>query len=84
MKLFEYMASGTPIVASDLPSIREIVSDEDVFFVAPNDARALAEMINYVLAHPDQGKGKAERARTLVAGYTWEGRATDILAFMRR
>ena len=51
LKLFQYMASSVPIVASDLPSIREILTDETAFWFAPDDENALARQIEYVLAH---------------------------------
>lgn len=44
LKLFEYLAAGKPIVASDLPSIREIVRDGvHAHLVAPGDPGALAD-----------------------------------------
>ena len=49
LKLFEYLASGKPIVSSDLPSIREIVSDDDVFFAVPGDSASLAAALECCL-----------------------------------
>ena len=48
MKLFEYMASGAPIVASDIPSIRELVENR-VILVPPDSAAALAEGVQRAL-----------------------------------
>ncbi|MDP3645461.1 MAG: glycosyltransferase family 4 protein [bacterium] len=79
LKLFQYMASGVPIVASDLPSIREILTDEMAFWCTPDDERALARQIEYVLSHPDEARQKAARAREEVKKYTWDARAQTIL-----
>ncbi|MBI4093818.1 glycosyltransferase family 4 protein [Candidatus Kaiserbacteria bacterium] len=79
LKLFQYMASGVPIVASDLPSIREILTDDTTFWFAPDDERALARQIEYVLSHPDEARGKAKRAAEAVRQYTWDARARAIL-----
>lgn len=80
LKLFQYMAAGVPIVASDLPSIREILADETTFFFLADDAHALAQQIKYVLSHPEEARRKAVRARQEVEKYTWSNRARAILA----
>ena len=79
LKLFEYMASGTPVVASDLPSIREALSAETATFVRSNDAAALADGIRAVLENPEAAAARALRARETVARYAWSARAARIL-----
>ena len=79
MKLFEYMASGRPIVASDIPSIREIVDETMVFFATPDDPRSFADAIQAALSHTDEARRRAERARRQVQQYTWKARARKIL-----
>ncbi len=83
LKLFTYMTSGIPIVASDLPSIREVLSEENAFLVSPDNALALAEGIRYTLTHDDESMSRALRARQDVEGYTWSARAKGILEFIR-
>jgi glycosyltransferase involved in cell wall biosynthesis len=84
MKLFEYMASGTPIVATDLPSTAEIVRDgESALLVPPDDADALAGALRRLRDDPALGERLTARARSEVAGYTWEARARRILHFAR-
>ena len=83
MKVFEYMASGVPIVTSDLPSIREVLSDEDALFVPPEDEAALVRALQDTLLHKKNTALRAERARLKVYQYTWEERARAILAFIQ-
>ncbi len=83
IKLFEYMASGRPIVASDLPSIRELLQDEkDALLVPPGDPMALAEGIRRVTEDRALSARLVERAAEKVHRYTWEQRAKRILAFI--
>lgn len=83
MKLFEYMASSTPIVASDVPAIREVLDDASARLVLPDDPTALAYGINELLAHPEEAQSRAMNAQTNVARYTWQKRALAILASLR-
>jgi len=45
IKLFEYMAIGLPIIASDLPSLREVLNDENALFFEQGDSKDLAKKI---------------------------------------
>ncbi len=78
LKLLSYMASGKPIIASDLPSIREIVNDDSAYLVLPDDPEVLANSIREVLAHPQVAAARAVRAREQVERYTWTNRALSI------
>ena len=83
LKMFEYMASGTPIVATDLPSTREILRDgENAVLVEPDNPESLAQGIQRVLEMPDRGQRLAAQARQDVIALTWERRAANILAFV--
>ena len=85
LKLYEYMASGRPIVASDLPSLREALTrGENAWLVAPDDPAALAAGIKSVLDDPEHAGAMAERARQDVQGHTWTARAERIVAFVSR
>jgi glycosyltransferase involved in cell wall biosynthesis len=82
MKLFEYMASRRAIIASDLPSIAEVIKDDETaLLVPPSDASALAAAIQRL--HDDSalrqrlaGAAYAE----VMTHYTWSARAKAILA----
>ncbi len=79
LKLFEYMTAGRPIVASDLPAIRDIVSDAEVWFTEPDSARALAASVVGALNHPQRTVASAFE---LVKEQTWVARAKKIKEFM--
>lgn len=79
MKLFEYMASGKPIVASDIPSIREILDESTGFFAKADDPESFADSISFALSHSEDAKKRGRKARQEVLQYTWENRAQKIL-----
>ncbi len=84
LKLFTYMASGKPIVASNLPSLKEVLPDAGAFFVPPDDPNALAGGIVQAVSNPQEGKKRAEQARELVKEYSWYNRAHHILLCIKK
>jgi glycosyltransferase involved in cell wall biosynthesis len=80
LKMFEYMAAQRPIVATDFPSIREVLRDgENALIVAPDSARSIADGLRRVLDDPDLAERLAHQARRDVESYNWERRAATIL-----
>jgi len=77
LKLFAFMASGIPIVASDVPAIREVLSDDTGTLVKPDAPKALADGISLALT---AGPEKGIRAKQLMERYTWASRAERILS----
>jgi len=80
LKLFEYMAAGVPIVASDLPSIREILQhDRNAWLVPPENPESLGQAILAMLRNPARAARIAKTAKEEVRQYTWRKRAQGIL-----
>ena len=84
LKLFEYMASGVPIIASNLPSIKEILNEENSFLFEANNVNDLSEKINFVLENKDEAEKKAKQALEDVKKYTWKKRAENIINFIKK
>jgi glycosyltransferase involved in cell wall biosynthesis len=84
IKLFEYMAVGKPIVASDLPSIREIIKNNvNGILVPPEEPEILGEAINRILDDNQLGSRLALQAKNDVKEFTWDKRAEKISSFLR-
>ncbi|MCB0195314.1 MAG: glycosyltransferase family 4 protein [Anaerolineae bacterium] len=81
LKLFEYMAARRPMVASDLPAIREILNETNAVFFRPDQPYDLAQQIQWVVDHPSESESLADQARTDVEMYTWHNRAKRIIEF---
>ena len=83
LKLFEYMASGRPIVASDLPALREILRpDVNAVLVEAGSPTELAAGLSRVLGDADLAARLAARAREDVRDWTWDRRAERIEALL--
>lgn len=79
LKMFEYMASGRPIITSDLPTVRDVLSEESAYFCEPGSAADLARAIDEVLGDGERAAQRAERARLLATEHSWEKRMQRIL-----
>lgn len=85
IKLFEYMSSRRPIIASDLPSLREILSDETAYFAEADNAESFISTINHVFLHKSDALIRADKAYGVVMSkYTWDVRAHNILLTLDR
>ena len=84
LKMFEYMASQRPIIASDLPSIREVLDEKNCLFCKPDNADDLAEKINFLVVKDNFGRSIAAEAYNKVKDYTWAKRAKNILEFINK
>ena len=82
LKLFEYMAAGRPMVASDLPSLREVLDDSMATFFTPDDPKSLVDGIQSALNNYEQAEKRALAAYDRVRPYAWHNRANRILAFV--
>lgn len=84
LKLFEYAAMSRPIVAADLPALREILPPEAARYVTPGDPEATAAGIVWVATHPEESNVMATRARDAVELHTYRNRAAAIVAFCQQ
>jgi glycosyltransferase involved in cell wall biosynthesis len=83
LKLFEYLAMGRPIVASDLPAFREVLTDgRDAVFFEPGNPRAMAAAIRTVLEDRTLAVSLARHARETAGDYTWDSRARRLEALI--
>jgi glycosyltransferase involved in cell wall biosynthesis len=82
-KLFEYMASGSPIVAADFPVLHEILGENPpAVLISPDSPPALAKAIGEVLEGGEEYRAMASRALDRVKLFSWEARARTVLEFI--
>jgi glycosyltransferase involved in cell wall biosynthesis len=79
LKLFEYLAAGRPVVASDLPAFREVLDHEvTALLVPPDDPSALARALERLRDDPALVDRLGRAAHALAGGYSWDARARRI------
>ena len=82
LKLFEYMASGVPVISTDLPSVREIVGNGDVHFIKDNSHGEIARGIRDLRKDAARAESLAGSSLEKSRRYTWLNRAESIMAFL--
>ncbi len=81
LKLIAHMASGRPVVVSDLPSTRWL-ADGAAFFVRPDDPRALAHEIEHALMSPTESEQLVSLAAARAQSLSWTQRVEKIACFI--
>jgi len=80
LKLFEYMGGGKPIVASDLPVLKEVIKDDKIALLADPDN---LEEWEYRIKHLESEEKRSELGKNaqkvFFENYTWEKRTIYIL-----
>ncbi len=81
LKIFEYMSAEKPILASDLPVLREVLrQDENARLVDPTDPDQWALELAMLRDHPDLAKRLGEAARKEWCDrFSWDARARTIV-----
>jgi glycosyltransferase involved in cell wall biosynthesis len=77
--LFEYLACGRPICSSDLPVLREILSDEIAILLPPEDVNGWVSAVQNLRENPNYWAELANKSRRIGEQYSWESRAKKIL-----
>jgi glycosyltransferase involved in cell wall biosynthesis len=84
-KLFEYMAAGIPVIASDLPRCRQIVEESHCgLLVDPLDVKSIADALQWLLERPTEAEDMGKRGRDAFRKkYNWTPEAQRLVAFYR-
>jgi len=80
LKMFEYMASGMPIIASNLSSLKEVLNRSNSLLFQPDNPKDLAEKILTALGN----RQISQQALIDVQKYAWQKRAKNILEFIQK
>lgn len=82
LKLFDYLACGRPVVASDIASIHEILLESGAAIpITPDDPKALAKAITELFCNPEKAAELGRRGRQFVQSkYSWEAVAQRLLS----
>ncbi len=81
LKVWEYLASGRPIVYSNLEIIKEVLGAKGIVF-EPGNAESFADAVLHIKKEKIALEEKAKQNRKFVESFTWDARASRILEYM--
>ena len=82
-KLFEYMAAGLPVIASDFPLWRAIVEDNECgLLVDPECPQEIAKAINFLAANPQEARRMGLNGRKAIEKqFNWSSESKKLSTF---
>ncbi|MBI4020055.1 MAG: glycosyltransferase family 4 protein [Candidatus Aenigmarchaeota archaeon] len=83
VKLFEYMASGRPVVSYDFPEVRKIVRDAGLL-AGPGDVDGFSEKLTELIKDRSLRERLGRRARAIAEEYDWKKRARSIITIYNK
>ena len=83
VKMFEYMAAGLPVIASNFPLWKEIVEvNKTGICVDPLDPKTISDAINRILKNPKEAAEMGRNGKALVlTKYNWEIERQKLITF---
>jgi len=79
IKMFEYLASGVPIISSNLPVLCEVLNNRNSILVHPEDLDEWIEAIKKIKNDLVLSKYLVDNALNDIKKYSWNERAKKIL-----
>lgn len=85
-KFFEYMNAGIPIVASNFPTWKKLIEDNNCgICVDPKDTSSIKEAIIFLIEHPDKAKLMGQNGKKLIKEkYNWELESKKLLNLYKK
>lgn len=85
LKVYEYLAAGRAVVASEVGQLRSVIQDEvNGLLVPPGDPAALAAALERLQSDPRLRASLGRRAReSVLRSHTWDGVAAHVLHLAR-
>lgn len=82
VKMFEYMAAGIPVIASDFPLWRRIVLGAGCgVCVDPMDPAAIAQAVDHLVSHPELARAMGQNGRrAILETYNWPTESAKLIA----
>jgi glycosyltransferase involved in cell wall biosynthesis len=83
LKLFDYMAAGKPVIASDMGQLAKVIHHGNNGMLAPNDRRVIVDMLSMLKADREKGVSIGMQARKdVISYYNWDRVAQETEAVL--
>jgi len=84
MKMFDYLAAGRPIIASEIPVFHEVLTEETAIFCEPENGQDWAKAIKKLWNNPEKRLQMGHCATASAEKYTWKNRTRITLEKLKR
>ena len=82
LKIFEYMSSKKPIIASDMPAIREVLNPDNAVLVRPDSIQDWMKAIERLKDSKERSRIAGVAYEDFRTRYTWKNRAQYVISHM--
>lgn len=82
LKVFAHLASGVPLVLSDIRSLRNAVPADVAWWAVSDDPKEFAGVVCSASAHTRVTDERMRRATKIARQFTWDNRVKKVLSFV--
>jgi len=81
MPLIEAMACGAPMIASELPALREVGAEASIYY-SPGDIASLSEQLELILMNEELRTSMVAAGKKRAAQFSWDAAASCLLTLL--